>query len=67
MYEHIKDVDIYNAPDDYHYLMYITCKETDENVAEFYGDDKEELIQLFNDEFGDLYCSYEIFENHEDE
>lgn len=44
------------------YIMYITCKETGENVHEIFGDDKEELIKQFESEFGELYCMYEIME-----
>lgn len=45
------------------YLMIITCKETDENIHEIYGDDVHELKREFEEDFGELYCMYEIFIN----
>lgn len=58
--------DIENQPPepDYKYLMIITCKETDENIHELYGNDKAALQREFENEYGELYCKYEIFENN---
>lgn len=49
----------------YQYLMYITCKETGENITEVYGDSEKDLIAQFENEFGELYCAYEIMPNQE--
>lgn len=48
---------------EFKYLMYITCKETGENIHEIYGDSKEDMLAEFEDEYGEQYCCYEIMEN----
>lgn len=48
------------------YLMYINCKETEENINEIIGDNKQEMIDEFEKEFGEKYCCYEIFDFDEE-